>query len=441
MPVVVSPAEWELAIARAARSGSRSHRQLEQDAEILWGFVDDDDPLVLTRHSVAVTSWYILPRKVIAPRAHLIGTADGFAAILDALGAPHLAAIPRDPVTVQIIDAVEAEDRAAAHHLFVAALDALGVVPPATDELVWGDVMGPVESLALDAATVAVDRAIDAGLVAPSRRGAALSEPSPSGATQLDGVRWERRNWWVGNDVERARLLGPLLERAAQASLADVDAGAATAGHRLVLDAAASRATLTQTGALPRRLAVQAADAFADWWPSGVRKPASSNEMFALQLAFARLRRLGLVRTAHRRLLTTRAGAALAADPAALLAALCGALPVDDRPFVREVAAAVLAGLAREPSRDRAALDREALMITAPGYRDAAGEAPTLQHVTPIVHEVLGELRTLHALAAVDRPGAWKAPPTLTADGLTIALAILDRIATCLLYTSDAADE
>jgi hypothetical protein len=148
-----------------------------------------------------------------------------------------------------------------------------------------------------------------------------------------------------------------------------------------------------------------------------------------LEAAWAQLHSLRLVRTARGRLVLSRAGAGALADPAALLRSLATVLPVDDAPFITEVAAAVLAGLVRAPGRATRGLIDDGLALTA-RYGDADGRPPTEHEVVAVVYEVLAELRALRVLVPNDPFAAGGDGPRLTADGEAIALVALDRIVT-----------
>jgi len=117
-----------------------------------------------------------------------------------------------------------AVDEDAAFAQFAAFVDASGLEPPDVDELEWQAVMGLAEAQTRDAATVALERALESGDSRPAAEivRAVLAEPDPDGEhpTRLRAVQAERIDPWAGwHSSARRDLLEPLVAELVDAPL------------------------------------------------------------------------------------------------------------------------------------------------------------------------------------------------------------------------------
>ena len=139
---------------------------------------------------------------------------------------------------------------------------------------------------------------------------------------------------------------------------------------------------LTQTGALNRALVREAAERWPGWWASELFGPPHRESDLALLCELHELLRSArLVRRTGRRLVATKRGRTLQADPPALLVALASQLLAGDsfRSACGELAAAlILDGFVADYSE--ALAKRVQPAIAAAGWQ-SAGESPGLRDV------------------------------------------------------------
>jgi hypothetical protein len=341
MPVELSEQELRDAIA-VAGEWDREGAQAAQSA-FEWMGWEGEEPLFLRRYDVQLFVWYVLPRKYLAELDDKRAVAAALAGTLERLGgrAASYADVCRSPDTEQLLRAWEAEDPAA-WQTFRELLDGSGIEPPDTDLLAWGQVMGLEEARVREQVATALEEAIEAGLLSPGARGfrrrqaevakAALHEPwdGADGRSRLEAVRAERLERWLQSgytrgSAERRAIVDPIVATIAEepAAIEPSAARAALAPTLWLLEQADDGIALTQTGALNRALVREVAERWPGWWAADLfGPPHREDDMTPLWELHQLLRNLRLLRRKGRRMLTTKRGRDLAADPPALLEAL-----------------------------------------------------------------------------------------------------------------------
>ncbi len=336
MPVEVPARIVHGALAELSTQDPDGARDAEAALEWIAGWEGDGAPLVLRRYDLQVFLWYALPRKWLVPADDHERIALAMARLLDGLGdgACGYAALCRGLETRRLLRAWGADDPAAPRML-EAALGASGLEPPDTGVLRWGSLMGPQEARVRSQVTALLEEAVETGRLVPGARGFAaargreveafLRAPSPGrdGRAPIDAVGDERLERWARRgSIERRDILTPVVARLRAPSPPVTAPAGALEPVAWLLDAAVDGLALTQTGALNRALVRSAVEHFPNWWRSDLFGPPNrEDEVAPLHEIHGLLRRARLLRRTKRRVVLTRRGAALRADPAALLAA------------------------------------------------------------------------------------------------------------------------
>ncbi|MGW0058441.1 hypothetical protein ACWDTT_00750 [Streptosporangium sandarakinum] len=301
------------------------------------------EPLeTLTELTVCEFLWYTLPTQVAGDR-EAVATALGRLLELGGLG--RYAALCSSPLTARILRTYERSGEEAGTAACRRALDATGLLPPDLPELRWSSIMGPEElgahgacSAALELARVCGEPAVDsaAGREALTRRW--LTEPRADlgGDSWLHRVRGERLNRWVLGRGAAWRELAQPFEAHLHAPV-PAPAGTFLAALRWLLE----------LGRRPDGIPLPQDRDPARPAPDGSRWSDGELEA-ARELAEGRM---GALRRAGRRLVTTREGRRL----------------LGDRDLLWETASAAL--LAPAPGEDafRASAREAALMLLAEG--------------------------------------------------------------------------
>jgi hypothetical protein len=412
MPFTVGKADVE-------RYASSLDRDVASDVRgaLAWFGADEDDPtFCISRHRLQQFLRYTLPRKYLVGVEEHVAVARALGDALEHLGAPaEYAELCRSPETIALLRLWEA-DEDAAFAQFAALTDASGLEPPDVEELRWQGVMGMAEAQTREAATLALERALEAGDPRPAAEivRAVLAEPDPDGGhpTRLRAVQVERIDHWAGwRSSPRRALLEPLGEDLVDAR--PLPEWPADDVLDWLLDEAQTGLALTERGALSRALAVEIGRRRPEWtWGKPPRSEADIGNLATLHVA---LRRSGLVRRRGRKLLATKRAREL--TPAARRVCLLGGL-FEAEPFLAAVAELTLAALAQGTADAGEAV---AEPIAADGWRSEGGPLPSYA-VPSTVNDVR---RLLLAIGAAEGGPLSRKEVTLTDLGRCVALSAL----------------
>lgn len=381
-----------------------------------WFGADDDGAMFsVSRHDLQQFLHYTLPRKYLAGVEEHLAVARALGDALEHLGAPvAYANLCRSPETLALLR-LWAVDEDAAFARFAALTDASGLEPPDVDELRWHSVMGMAEAGTRDAATLALERALESGDTRPAAEivRAVLAEPDPGGEhpTRLVAVQAERIDRWAGwRDSPRRALLEPLADDLLDACLPEWPADDVL---DWLLDEAREGLALTERGALSRALCVEIARRRPQWtWG---KPPRSETDVEHLHSLHGALRGSGLVRRRGHTLRATKRAGRL--SPAARRVQLLEHL-LDGDPFYAAVAELTLAALAHDVS-DTGALVAEA--IAAEGWRGDDGTLPA--HAVPST--MTDVRRVLLAVGVAEGDVSSRRECTLTERGRAAVLCAL----------------
>ncbi len=409
-------------------------------AALEWMGWEREGDVYLRRYDVQLLVWYQLPTKFLASLDEKRAVAAALAGLLDRLGerAASYAAFCRSPETDALLEAWEREDPDARRRL-LRLLNASGLEPADTDLLEWGTVMGSAEAQVREHVTIALEEALEEGLLAPGARGfrrrqsevvdAALREPWDDGGalTRLQAIHGERIDRWLERGDtrggERRALLMGVAELVAEEPVVDPASAAAVRealGPALwLLERARDGIGLTQTGALNRAFVRETAERFPAWWdPEPYGLPKREDEFVLLRELHDLQRHSRLLRRDGKRIVATKRGNVLALDPWALLTTLSAALFDDETSF--DTACAELATALILTGAD---IDAHALAATigptiaADGW-NAGGLPPSERD---IAFRIRGFTYAAEALGLVERvydqPSRWSFRLVLTPAG------------------------
>ncbi len=391
-----------------------------------WG---GEEPFLLRRYDVQVFAWFGLSHRWLVSLDDKRGLLEALARLLERLGrrAATYADVCRSPDTDALLEAYENEDPTARQRMH-GLLQRSGLEPSDTKLLAWGSVMGLTEAGIREQVGIALEEAVEDGrLVAGSSTyprhhaevvNAALSEPWDDNAqlTRRDAIhgerieRWLRRGFTLGSPERQALVAraGELV-RSEPLAIDTVAARDALAPTLWVLEQARDGIGLTQTGALNRTLVRDVVVRWPEWWDDDLRGPPHREyDVFLLENLHSLLRRLRLVRRNRNRLLATKRGTDLAADPAALLAVV-GVELLTGTSF-----AAACAELAAVLVLDGATVDTRALATTI--YPTILAEGWNAAGDPPAEHEVAWKIADfVHAAECVgvierERPESRRSP-------------------------------
>ena len=411
MPFTVDKAELERYASKLDRAAAD-----DLDGALGWfGAHEDVATFRISRYHLQQFLHYTLPRKYLAEVEEHFAVAKALGDALEHLGAPaEYAELCRSPETLDLL-ALWPVDEDAAFARMVAFIDASGLEPPDVTELQWQGVMGIVEAQTRDAATLAIEGALEAGEARPAAEivRAVLAEPDPDGGhpTRLLAVRAERIDRWAGwRGSPRRALLEPLIGALVDPRVPDWPADDVL---DWLLDEARAGLALTERGALSRALAAEIARRRPQW--SWGRAPRSESDVANLETLHSALRRSGLVRRRGRLLLLTKRAGEL--TPGARRVFLLERLLEGDA-FLAAVAELTLAALAQDVAD---AGDQVAEVIAADGWRDDGGALP--RHAVPAA--AAEARRLLLAMGAAKGDSFGRNACTLTELGRSAVLCAL----------------
>ena len=284
MPFTVDKAELDRYAAGLDREVA-----LELRGALGWFGADEDGATFrVSRHDLQQFLHYTLPRKYLAGVEEHLAAARALGDALEHLDAPTgYAELCRSPETLALLR-LWSVDEDAAFARFAALADESGLEPPDVEELNWHGVMGMAEARTRDAATLALEQALESADPRPAAEivRAVLAEPDPEGEhpTRLSAVQAERIDRWAGwRDSPRRALLEPLL-----GEMVDTPSPEWPADDVLdwLLDEARDGLALTERGALSRALCVEVARRRPQWtWG---KPPRSETDLPQLHASTAR---------------------------------------------------------------------------------------------------------------------------------------------------------
>ncbi len=364
-------------------------REVAADLRGALGWFGADEPgptLEISRYDLQQFVHYTLPRKFLTGVEEHVAVARVLGDALEHLEAPPAyAELCRSPETTELLR-LWAIDPDAAFARFVSFTDASGLEPPDVEELHWQGVMGPVEAMTRQAATLSLERALESGDRRPATTivREVLAEPDPDGgqASRLLAVQAERIDRWAGwRSTSRRALLEPV-----NGELIDVQVPDWPADDVLdwLLDEARAGLALTERGALSRAICVEIAHRHPDWtWGKPPRSEADVENLASLHAA---LRGSGLVRRRGRTLLATKRAGEL--SPGARRLRLLEHL-LDGGSFQAAVAELTFAALLQDEPDVRL---RVAEVIDEAGWSSDGGPLPAYavpSTVTDVLHVLL----------------------------------------------------
>jgi hypothetical protein len=358
---------------------------LELRGALGWFGADEDGATFrVSRHDLQQFLHYTLPRKYPAGVEQHLAAARALGDALEHLDAPTgYAELCRSPETLALLR-LWSVDEDAAFARFAALADESGLEPPDVEELNWHGVMGMAEARTRDAATLALEQALESADPRPAAEivRAVLAEPDPEGEhpTRLSAVQAERIDRWAGwRDSPRRALLEPLL-----GEMVDTPPPEWPADDVLdwLLEEARDGLALTERGALSRAVCVEVVRRCPQW-TSG-KPPRSETDLPQLHSLHGALRGSGLVRRRGRKLLATRRAGAMDAG-ARRLHLLEHVL--DGDAFLGAVAELTLAAILQDGVDAR---ERVEDAIAAEGWR--SGDEPLPRYA---VAGAMGEVRRL----------------------------------------------
>ncbi|MGH2779824.1 MAG: hypothetical protein ACRDLA_00080 [Thermoleophilaceae bacterium] len=426
------------AIADAIAKLEAEDAGVARDAEAALDWLTAGEGLeVLTRERLQHFLWYGLPMKWLTGADHHRRVVDALARAFDLLGFPRYAALCRSETTAEVLDAYERSD-AEGKRAFRKADLASGIRPPDIDELVWGSVMGMVESDALSSTAELLELAVATGELVPGARGwkqrqeelvrSHLTTPriELNGRTWLDGIRAERLETWLEGrrSPTRRQVLEALVDDVRAPVTMPDDVDGTVPPLRWFLGELVDGQPLTQTGNLGRAFVQDAAGRFG-WWDFD-KPPRSEDELYDLHQVRHLAQRLGLARRSGRRLVLTPQGrAALGDDDHLWRLAARGLLP--DHEFAAALGEITLAVLASRDSTPASELDALlALIVRDVGWRATDTGAPPTEHdISWAWYQTTNLLRALNLLST---GGGWQDRSYgLTLAGRAVALECLHR--------------
>ncbi len=318
--------------------------------------------------------WEELPTRWPTGDAEHHEIAWGLGDFFEAAGRRRYAELCRGRRTHEILAAWHRDDEEGRRRADRARLDS-GVLPPDTEALAFGELMGPDEAAAYREASRCLEEGIGTGALDPALRGfrtaarrrvdryLRTASAGFGGRTPLEAVRRERIDDWrssfreVPDDFwERAMPAvesEPAVPKAPELSLAPVLA---------LMEAVGDGVALTGAGYLPTRLALALDERFGWSQDYALRRPRGEADVAQLRFLDEHLRAQRLLTRRGRRLTVSAAGRAAMADPARLWAAVVAPGP-RWRPGFEHDALAVLA--ATLLGADRATDDQVRARMTA----------------------------------------------------------------------------
>lgn len=324
------------AIARiAARDPGRGEEAQHVYDALTWG----EGPGQIVQSGLQQWLWYQLPTKYLTDEPGYMTRIAGVAAeLFEELDLDAYAAICRSPVTAGVHEAFDRSGRDG-YAAMRKALTSSGIEPPDLDSFVWGQVMGIEEAMARSAAENALEEAIAGDELVVGGRGWRVRQgeitervldsdhPSQPGQTWRTAIATERIGAWIDDASRRSGELGRLRAAIGNRLLHPFspppDVAERMAPLTWLLTRFGDEQALTQAGYLNKAfvVAVHAERPWEDPFEAD-RPPRTETDEIALHRLRGFLESAGGLRTRNRVLRRTKAGAAMAADPAVAWAAV-----------------------------------------------------------------------------------------------------------------------
>ena len=359
---------------------------VEPAVEWLLGAQDERLPLAsLGQVDLQYFLWHKLPANWFTEDAEHHEIAWSLGDFFEAAGMDRYAAICRDRRTHEILAAWHRDPDEGAARCQQAQLDS-GVLPPDTELLAFGELMGELEAAAHHGASVFLEDGIATGALDPALRGfraaaqrrveryLQTSSDEFGGRTPLQAVWQERADAWR----DSFRGVPSVFWDRSHAAIVSTPAvptgvGLAVAPAQALLEAVGEGVTLTEAGYLPPKLALALDERFG--WSQDYALGRPRGEADVLQLGFLddHLRAQRLLTRRGKRLTVSAAGHRAMADPAGLWAAVVAPGP-RWRPGFEQDALAVLAACLLSGERVTAdLLDEEMSFVLGGKWRPAGG--------------------------------------------------------------------
>jgi hypothetical protein len=322
-----------------ARLDAGTAQEIEAAVAWLLGAEGERLPLTtVTQLSLQHLLWYKLPVNWLTDEAEHHEIAWGLGDFFAAAGLDRYAALCREQRTHEIIAAWHRDEEEARRIALQAQLDS-GVLPPDTAEFKFGELMGPQEAAAHQAASAYLEEGIVSGALDPDRRGfraAAqrrldryLTSPSEEFAgPPLTAVWRERVDQWRSSfrgvpDVFWDRAM-PALE---SAPLVPERPHLSVAPALALMEEVGEGVTLTEAGYLPPKLAIGLDERFGWTEDYALSAPRSEADVRQLMFLHEHLRAQRLLTRRGRRLTVSASGRRAMGDPARLWGAVVGPAP------------------------------------------------------------------------------------------------------------------
>ncbi len=331
---MLDPAITEEDVQRLIADLTLDNTEIGQSATDAWmSLTAGEGPPMLSLAGLQNWLWWLLPKRWHAHDEQHLGywteSANAAAKLFDLLGDATYADTCRSETTATVL-AAWSHSRSKGLAATLKALKESPVSPPDTDNFAWGDVFGSWESNARDAVEVALEEAIDDGVLDPTkarwRKVATQICADTLDEEQHDnlGQSWrslvlsERAQTWATGPRVPSHHADSRQEIAKQfMSPPPLPSANVTTGPLGLLewlaDACADGVTLTASGYLPRKLVLDAVNTH-DWWIWD-KPPHSEADVYELAMVHKAARSLGVLRRKGKTLTTTKAGRTIATDP------------------------------------------------------------------------------------------------------------------------------
>lgn len=382
--------------------------------------------------------WFIPEDPNHAP--WLADVREGLAFVFGRVGLDRYAFLCRSSLTEMVHDAFARSDDEG-WQAYLAAGKRSGVVPPDLDDLVWGELMGLAETEAFYHVSSVLEAAVAAGTLVPGGRAwkqrqkeiasATLDVPEPErgGQTRRERIMAERRDSWgrATNGIALGALRKSSLPEIAKPGVLPEPLERSVRPLQWLMNAIGTGTQLTPGGNLSRAFSAAAADALG--WKVFETRVWSESDVPNLCWMHELLPKLRAVRRDGRKLLLTKTGAAMAAEPSRTWDALVSMFAELPGPEGMALEITLLLLLGPEPQGEDLLMDRVAALMTDYGYRMSPDSRPVegldVRGSTAMPRNVL------EALLLLEESGPWQSRKLmLTAAGHALARAVLQRRAT-----------
>jgi hypothetical protein len=359
---------------------------VEPAVEWLLGGQDERLPLAsLSQVDLQHFLWHKLPANWLTEDAEHHEIAWSLGDFFEAAGMDRYAALCRDQRTHEILAAWHRDPDEGATRCEQAQLES-GVLPPDTELLAFGELMGELEAAAHHGASVCLEEGIATGALNPALRGfrtaaqrrveryLRTASAEFGGRTPLESVWKERADSWRDSfrGVPAAfwdRSHGAILSTPAVPSGVELAVAPALA----LLQGVGEGVTLTEAGYLPPKLALALDERFGWSQDYALGRPRGEADIPQLRFLDDHLRAQRLLTRRGKRLSVSAAGQRALTDPARLWAAAVAPGP-RWRPGFEQDALAVLAACLLSGERLTADLLHEEMTHVLRGkWRPAGG--------------------------------------------------------------------